>query len=125
MTKLVATWIDDNEARIFHIRPHKIDEIDVTAPHVHHVHPKEPDGAKKDPETTRRFFHEVARSLDGAREVLLLGPWTAKLQFLRYVHKHDHALEPRIVGIETVDHPTDSQLIAYARKYFDRNDAAL
>lgn len=37
-------------------------------------------------------------------------------------HKHpggtNAALERRIVGIETVDHPTDAQLVAYAKKYF-------
>jgi hypothetical protein len=30
-----------------------------------------------------------------------------------------------VVGIETVDHPTDGQLIAYARKYFIAKDALL
>jgi hypothetical protein len=27
------------------------------------------------------------------------------------------------VGIETVDHPTDGQLLAYAKKYFAKADA--
>jgi hypothetical protein len=49
-----------------------------------------------------------------------VGPSTAKLDFSRYLHKHDPALEARIVGIETVDHPSDGQLVAYARKYFER-----
>jgi hypothetical protein len=34
------------------------------------------------------------------------------------LHEHDRALERKIVGIETVDHPTDGQIIAYAKKYF-------
>jgi hypothetical protein len=38
------------------------------------------------------------------------------------VHEHDRALEPRVVGVETVDHPTDRQLVAYAKKYFARSD---
>jgi hypothetical protein len=28
-------------------------------------------------------------------------------------------LEAKIVGVETVDHPTDRQLVAHARHYFD------
>jgi hypothetical protein len=43
----------------------------------------------------------------------VVGPSTAKLQFIRYAAKKDRTLEPRIVGVETVDHPTDRQLGAY------------
>jgi hypothetical protein len=50
------------------------------------------------------------------------GPSTAKLQFLKYVHAHEPKLEQRIVGMETVDHPTDAQLAAFARRYFRAAD---
>ena len=60
----------------------------------------------------------MARELEGAERVLIVGPSTAKLQFVRHAHKHDPALEPRIVGVETVDHPTDRQLVAYSKRYF-------
>jgi hypothetical protein len=60
--------------------------------------------------------------LEGSGEILLVGPATAKLELLRYIEKHDHALGAKIVGIETVDHPTDGQLVAYAKKYFKRVD---
>ncbi len=123
MSKHVAIWFDHKEARIFHGTPDKFDEKTVTAPqHVHHKHPKGPEGAKDHPDDAKRFFHEVARSLEGAEEILTVGPSTAKLDFIRYVHKHDPALEARIVGIETVDHPTDEQLVAYARKYSKLSD---
>lgn len=29
---------------------------------------------------------------------------------------------PRIVRVETVDYPTDNQLVAYARRYFASSD---
>ncbi|MDP9034423.1 MAG: translational machinery protein [Myxococcota bacterium] len=119
MSKHAAIWIDHKEARIFHVTPDKADEMTVTAPqHVHNKHPKGPEGAKEHPDDAKRFFHEVARSLEGTEEILIVGPSTAKLDFIRYVHKHDHALEPKIVGVESVDHPSDGQLIAYAKKYF-------
>jgi stalled ribosome rescue protein Dom34 len=119
MTTHAAVWIDHREAHVLHITPDKVDEATVTVPqHIHHRHPKGQAGAKEHPDDAKRFFHEVARSLEGLGGVLVVGPSTAKLDFIRYVHKHDHALEARIVGIETVDHPTDGQLTAYARKYF-------
>jgi len=123
MHKHVAIWIDHKEAHIFHIHPDKIDETTVKAPeHVYHRHPKGPEGGREHPDDAKRFFHEVARSLDAAEEILLVGPSTGKLELLRYLHKHNHALESRIVGVETVDHPTDGQLVAYAKKYFKRSD---
>jgi hypothetical protein len=39
-----------------------------------------------------------------------------------YVHKQAPALEAKIVGIETVDHPTDGQLVAHAKRYFGLPD---
>jgi hypothetical protein len=30
-----------------------------------------------------------------------------------------------IVGVETVDHPSDGQLVAYARRYFKAEDRML
>jgi stalled ribosome rescue protein Dom34 len=123
MDKHVAIWLDHQEAHIFHIHRDNFDEATVKAPqHIHHRHPKGLEGGKEHPDDTKRFFREVAHSLEAAEEILIVGPSTAKLEFLRYVHKHDQALEPRIIGIETVDHPSDGQLVAYAKKYFKRID---
>ncbi len=123
MSKHVAIWIDHREARLFHIDPHQVNEETLKAHRpVHHQHPLGPDGSQAHPEDDRRFFREIARMLDDARDVLIVGPSTAKLQFIRYVHKHEPAIEPKIVGVETVDHPTDGQIVAYALKYFKKTD---
>jgi hypothetical protein len=37
---------------------------------------------------------------------------------------HARELPPRIIGVETVDHPTDGQLAASVRRYFDDIDRA-
>lgn len=121
MSKHVAVWLDHKEARVFAVHVAKTDEEVIAAPHhLHHKHPRGPEGVKDHPEDTKRFFGEVASSLEGAEQVLVVGPSTAKLEFLRYIEKHDHALSPKVVGIETVDHPTDGQLAAYAKSYFER-----
>ena len=87
-----------------------------------HKHPKGPEGVKERPNDAKRFFHDIAQALDGTDAVLVVGPSTAKLDFLRYLHEHDRALERKIVGIETADHPTDGQVVAYAKKYFKLPD---
>jgi hypothetical protein len=52
----------------------------------------------------------------------VVGPAQAKLLLIKHIHAHDHALVDKIIGVETVDHPTDGQLVAYARKYFAAAD---
>lgn len=122
MSHHVALWIDHKEARIFDIEPETFDESTLQAPHHVARHPKSQTSDRYHPEEEQRYFHEVAQALQGAKEILIVGPSTAKLHFLRHLHKHEQALEPRIVGIETVDHPTDRQIAAYARQYFLKAD---
>ena len=121
MSENVAVWIDHKEARICRVFPGMADEAVIAAPHhVHHKHPRGPEGVKEHPEDAKRFFHEVAQSLESSAQVLILGPSTAKLEFLKHVQTHHHALAAKIIGIETADHPTDGQLVAHAKAYFSR-----
>jgi stalled ribosome rescue protein Dom34 len=124
-------WIDHKEARVFHVQPETashaqpeaIDETTILSPqHLIHRHPKGQGEAKEHPDDVKRFFHEVARSLDSADTVLILGPSSAKLEFLRYAQDHDRKLHAKVAGIETVDHPTDREIVAYARRYFTGSD---
>jgi stalled ribosome rescue protein Dom34 len=124
-------WIDHKEARIFHVQPETvghvqpepIDETTILSPqHLIHRHPKGRGEAKEHPDDAKRFFHEAARLLDGTDAVLIVGPSSAKTEFFRYVQDHDKKLQARVVGIETVDHPTDREIAAYAKRYFVRSD---
>jgi stalled ribosome rescue protein Dom34 len=114
-----AVWLDHHEARVFHVDLAGFDAKKLDTPHAHiHRHPKGAAEPHAHPDDAHKFFQEVARALDDSERVLVVGPSTAKLQFLKYVHAHDAKLEPRIVGVETLDHPTDAQLVAYAKHYF-------
>lgn len=119
MSQHVVVWLDHQEARVIAVGADSFDEASVHSPASHiHRHPKGKSGAQEHPDDAKRFFHELAQSLASAQEVLVVGPSTAKLQFVKYIHKSAHELEPKIIGVETVDHPSDAQLAAYARQYF-------
>lgn len=126
-TKHAAVWIDHNEAKIFFVDAETFDATTIHAPH-HHVrrHPAGPAASeastKSHPAEEQRFFHEVATALAGAQEVLVVGPASAKLEFMTHVKKHDHAVALKVVGVEPADHPTDGQLVAYVRRYFRAAD---
>jgi hypothetical protein len=67
----------------------------------------------------------VVESMASAKEVLVVGPGSAKLELIKHVHAHDPAVSKKIVGVETVDHPTDPQLLAFAKRYFLKVDNLL
>ena len=118
----VILWIDQHEAKIFHVQDDTFEMKTVLSPH-HHVrrHPVVT-AERNHPADAQHYFRDVAGALADAVEVLVVGPSTAKLHFLKYLHKHDRSLDERIVGIETVDHPTDGQLVAHGRAYFRAAD---
>ena len=68
------------------------------------------------------FFGQVCDSLAGIAEVLVAGSHTAQADFRHYVEKHRPALVANIAGWETVDHLTNGQLVALARKFFEKHD---
>ena len=72
--------------------------------------------------TEHEYFGHVADALAGVPEILVVGPSMAHAEFKRYCDKHRAEIGRHIVGSETIDHPTDPQLIALARKYFLRHD---
>lgn len=72
--------------------------------------------------TEHEFFGEVCDDLADIGEVVVAGSHTATADFRHYVTKHRPAIAPRMVGWEIVDHPTDGQLVALAKKYFVKHD---
>jgi stalled ribosome rescue protein Dom34 len=118
----VAVWIDHQEAKIFHVDREGVDVSTIDAPHGHVRRHSTVTAERSHPADAEHFFHEVARALEDAEEVLVVGPSTAKLELIKHVHKHDHTLVPKIVGVETVDHPTDGQLLKHVRAYFRAAD---
>lgn len=120
-----AVWLDHSEARVFHIDKRSFDETTIVAEKPHRqIHRKSGPGAISGKRVTGdpAFYEEVSKALAENEEILVLGPSTAKLELIKHVHRHHPALEHKIVGVETVDHPSDRQIVTYARHYFDAVD---
>lgn len=113
-----VVWIDHHEARIFGVDDAFFDAAIVHAPRHVARHPKPATHEHEHPEDMHRFLRDVTSTLEGAAQVLIVGPSTAKLELLRHLGKEARATEAKVVGVETVDHPSDGQLVAYAKRYF-------
>lgn len=122
MTRHVAVWIDHNEAKIYHIDAKSFDASNVLAPGRHVRRHPTVTAEHNHPADAKHFYDDVVNALADAEAILVVGPGVAKLELIKHVHKHHAALEPKIIGVETVDHPTDGQLVAHARRYFHAAD---
>lgn len=119
----VVVWIDHKEAHVLHFTQEtaesEIIQTQSTHPHLH-IKSGIP-GSGHAPENIH-FFNDIANAIKDAREILIVGPGFEKLEFMKHLMKHQHAVAEKVLSMETVDHPTDRQILAHARKYFMKAD---
>jgi len=111
-----VVWLDHSRAQVLQFDSEHVQAQRIKA-HSHHT--AQHGSAVR---TQHEYFGEVCDALEGISEILTTGPKSGLADFRHYVDKHRAATAKRIVGYETVDHPSDNQLIALARQYFLRYD---
>jgi len=111
-----VVWIDHMTAQVLQFDAEHVQAQKVKA-HSHHTAYH---GSTV--RTEHEFFGQVCDALAGIAEVLVVGPKTGIADFQHYVQKHRAALAKQIVAYEVVDHPSENQLVAMARKYFLKYD---
>ncbi len=116
-------WIDHQEAHVIHFNANaSASEIITTKSKHGNVHQKAGIIGSGHSTSDQSYLHEVIEAVAEALEILVVGPGSAKLELLKHASKHDAKISDKIVGVETVDHPSDGQLLAYAKKYFVKVD---
>jgi len=118
-----VVWIDHREARVFHLGltgvEHQIFHPEHPTKHIHHKANCIGSGhAVADHE----YLQAVTESIAGAGSILIAGPANAKTELVKHMDLSAPQLKKLIVGVETIDHPSDPQLVAFAKKVFDAAD---
>jgi stalled ribosome rescue protein Dom34 len=112
-------WIDHREARVFHFGLTDVEHVVLHPDHpTKHIHHKANSIGSGHASADQGYLHAVAESVADAGAVLITGPANAKTELVEHIRVHDPRLTKLIVGVETVDHPSDPQLVAHAKKYF-------
>lgn len=112
-TTHAVVWIDHHHANVL-----RIDAVSIQSRHVQaHVHPTAQHGSEV--RTEHEFFAEVCGALEGIGAVLVTGGKTALADLRHYAEKHRPQTAARIAAYDVVDHPTDRQLAALGRKFFE------
>ena len=118
-----VVWLDHHEAHVLHFNADATANEHIRAHSKHNkLHTKSGIPGSGHSAEDQKYYHEVAHAVADALEILIVGPSSAKLALIKHMQKHDPAVADKVVGIESVDHPTDGQLLAYAKHYFIKVD---
>lgn len=109
-------WLDHHNAKVLQFSPEEVRSETVKA----HKHYTRQHGSAVRSE--HEFFAEVCAAMEGIAEVLVVGSSTAQSDFKHYLEKHRPQQVKQVVGYQTVDHPSDNQLVAMARQFFLKYD---
>jgi stalled ribosome rescue protein Dom34 len=107
-----VVWTDHHSAKVLQF------DDDHTAARIIREHTRHTVQHGSAVRTEHEFFVELCDALDTVAQVLVTGSHTALADFRHFVEKHRPAMAARVVAYEPVDHPTENQLVALARKHF-------
>ena len=119
-----VVWIDHKEARIFEfgesgVEHHRIRPPDGQGGNIHHKAGTVGSGHSHE---AKAYLTAVADALKPSHEILIVGHGQAKTELAHYIRDHMPALAPRIMGVEAIDHHSDGEVLAFARKFFEQKD---
>jgi stalled ribosome rescue protein Dom34 len=112
-------WIDHTQAKVFHIGLSGDDEVTLH-PHLptRHIHHKANAIGSGHAGFDKEFFAQVMNAISDAGEILIIGPANAKTELAKYLREQHPKIGERIVAVEAADHPSDREIVAYAKQHF-------
>jgi stalled ribosome rescue protein Dom34 len=112
-------WIDHTQAKVFHIGLSGDDEVTLH-PHLQtrHIHHKANSIGSGHVGFDKEFFAQVMNAINDAGEILIIGPANAKMELAKYLREQHSKIGERIVAVEAADHPSDREIVAYAKQHF-------
>jgi stalled ribosome rescue protein Dom34 len=116
-------WIDHQEAHVMFLSKDASEAEIIKSKSTHtHLHHKVNEIGSGKLALDSKYLHAVMQAVNESKEILILGPGSAKLELIKHAHQHDAKIAEKIVGVETVDHPSDKEILAHARKFFYKVD---
>ena len=119
-------WIDHAQARVIRFDSDTASTRVIHpaggTPHLHHKANAVDDGHLPE---NQAYLHAVGQAIAEVDAVLVAGPANAKLELMKHLARHDPLLLDKVSGVQTVDHPTDGQLLDLGRRHFRMSDRGL
>lgn len=114
-----VVWIDHSQAKVFHLGLSGADEV-ALHPHLptRHLHHKAGSVSGVHAGGDKSFYAEVTKAVADAGEILIIGPAGAKTELAHHIRDHAPDIAKRIVAVEAADHPSDGEIVAFAKCHF-------
>ena len=114
-----VVWIDHREAKVFHFGLDDVQQDQVKPHHpTQHLHHKANSIGSGHAPQDQKYLQDVVDAIGEAGAILIVGPANEKTELLKHIEKHVPAMKAKIAGVEAMDHPTDNQIVAFARHFF-------
>lgn len=116
-------WLDHRIAKIFRFDSDTSDVSQIHSTHPHaHLHHKANAGDSGHMPVDHHFLNSVASAIAPDGPVLIVGPGTAKKELHTHLLERHPNIAGRISAVTSLDHPSDGELLASGRRFFDTED---
>ncbi len=112
-----VVWLDFHQAKIFLMEAQDIaaGRVRADTPHrqIHHKAQVRGSGHVRD---DRTYFEAILAAVEEADSWVIAGPGGTKKDLEKYLDGHGEELKKKLVGVESMDHPTEGELLKQAGK---------
>jgi stalled ribosome rescue protein Dom34 len=112
-----VVWLDFHQAKIFLMAAQDIaaGRFRADTPHrqIHHKAQIRGSGHVRD---DRTYFEAILAAVEEADSWVIAGPGGTKKDLEKYLDGHGEELKKKLVGVESMDHPTEGELLKQAGK---------
>lgn len=116
-------WLDHQVAKVFHFNKDTNETETVHSSHSHeHLHHKANAGDSGHAPVDKRYLEKVCAAIANSGAILIAGPAGAKIELHTFIKQKHPQLAARISAVETLDHPSDGELLAHGRRFFRADD---
>jgi stalled ribosome rescue protein Dom34 len=119
-----VVWLDFHQAKIFLIQAEDVEarriEADTPQRQIHHKAQVRGSGHVRD---DRTYFEAILAAVEEADSWLIAGPGGTKKDLEKYLDGHGEELKRKLVAVESMDQPTEGELLKQARKLFEPTTA--
>lgn len=116
-------WLDHRTAKVFQFNADENETTIVHSSHPHqHLHHKANSGDSGHAAVDKDYLERVAATLAHAGAILIGGPSSAKVELHSYLENVHPGIASRVSAVETLDHPSDGELLAHGRRFFKADD---
>jgi stalled ribosome rescue protein Dom34 len=116
-----VVWIDHQRARVIHFNVEEADKTSIRDHVVRDLHSREKLTRHRIGEN-KPFFEDVAKTIADAGAILIVGPAQEKDLFAKFLAEKHRSIRSHVEGVEKADHPTDGELLDFARRYVKAAD---